>query len=107
MGSSIRALAASATALWAAVDSSGTVPRSSGLGSGSTRITTGQYVVVFNKDVTGCIYQATSGGPSTGQQLALLSVGQRNGSPAALNVLAINPTGTALVDTSFYLAVFC
>ena len=49
---------APATRLWAVVNVSGTTGRGSGV-TGSAKVGTGQYEVVFNRDVTTCSYQAT------------------------------------------------
>src|SRR4051794_26782049 len=47
-----------ATRLWAVINVSGTTGRGSGV-TGSAKLATGQYEVVFNRDVTTCSYQAT------------------------------------------------
>ena len=49
---------APATRLWAVINASGTPGRGAGL-TASTKLATGQYEVVFDRDVTTCSYQAT------------------------------------------------
>lgn len=96
---------ASATALWAVVDSAGVLVRNKGVASAS-RNGAGTYIVTFNQDVTGCSYQATIGGPTTANNPGEVSPAQRSGAATALDVLTYNSAGTTS-DRAFYLAVFC
>ena len=97
---------AAATALWASVDSTGTLIRNKGVAS-ALRIGTGDYQVVFSQDVTGCSYQATVGGPGTSGSLGQATVSQRVNVAAAVEVLTVNPAGNAFTDKPFFVAVFC
>ena len=97
---------AAATALWASVDSTGTLVRNKGVAS-SSKLATGDYLVIFNQDVTGCIYQATPGGPTTGLSVVQITAAQRTAIPAGVRVLITNSTGAATQDSAFFLAVFC
>lgn len=97
---------AAATALWASVDQNGTLVRNRGAAS-AQRNAVGTYQVVFNQDVTGCIYQATPGGPTTGLSSAHITVSQLPAVSAGVRVATFNPTVTAAQDSSFFLAVFC
>jgi hypothetical protein len=62
---------------------------------------TGQYEVVFNRDVTACSYQATMS-ISAGEVVAQ----PRSGVPNGVFVATSNSSGTAS-DRAFHLAVFC
>ena len=97
---------APATALWAAVNDTGTLVRNKGVAS-SQRNATGQYQVIFNQDVTGCIYQVTPGGPTVGLSFAEVTAGQLPAVAAGVQVLTANASAAALVNSSFFLAVFC
>jgi hypothetical protein len=97
---------ASATALWAVVDSNGTLVRNRNATS-AQKIGTGQYQVIFNQDVTGCSYQATSGGPTLSVFAADVGVGQLTAVPGGVRVNIFNISGAAAIDTAFNLAVFC
>jgi hypothetical protein len=70
------------------------------------RLGTGDYLVQFNQDVTGCTYQATLGGPTTGLAFGFISAAQRVNIPAGVRVLTLNTTA-ATTDFPFFLAVFC
>lgn len=97
---------ASATALWAVVDATGTLIRSKGVAS-ALRLGTGDYQVVFNQDVTGCSYQAGVGGVATITAVGQANPSQRVNVPAGVEVRTINPAGTTFLDLPFHLAVFC
>ena len=95
----------SATALWAVVDSAGALSRNKGVGS-SQRLGTGDYLVTFNQDITGCSYVASLGGPTTSNTSGEVSPAQRTGVAAAVEVETYSSAG-ASADRAFYLAVFC
>ena len=97
---------AAATSLWAAVDSAGTLVRNKGVAS-VQKLATGDYLVIFNQDVTPCIYQATLGGPTTGLPVGQIAAAQRTAVAAGVRVLVTNSAGTAAVDAAFYVSVFC
>ncbi len=94
-----------ATALWASVDTNGTLVRNKSVAS-ALKIGTGQYQVVFNQDVTGCVYLATLGGPTTGANTGQVSAAQRTAIAAAVFVLTQDSNGNP-ADRNFFLAVFC
>jgi hypothetical protein len=89
-----------ATRLWAVINASGTTGRGSGV-TGSAKLATGQYEVVFNRDVTGCSYQATM---SITQGEAVVQ--PRTSVPNGVFVGTFTSAGAA-ADRAFHLAVFC
>jgi hypothetical protein len=89
-----------ATRLWAVVNASGTTGNKSGVTS-SVKLNTGQYEVVFNRDVTACSYQGTMSS-SPGELYAQ----PRSGVPNGVFVGTYNSAGAAS-DRAFHLAVFC
>jgi hypothetical protein len=94
------------TRLWAVVNASGSIARSSGEVS-SGRLNAGAYEVLFNRDVTNCAYVASVGDPaaltpSAGYALVARRSGNANG------VRVDTRSGTAtLSDRSFHLLVVC
>jgi hypothetical protein len=97
---------APATALWASVDQNGTLVRNKGATS-AQRNGTGQFQVVFNQDVTGCIYLANTGGPAQGNFFGEISAAQLPNVANGVRVIVLNAAATAAVDLPFFLAVFC
>ncbi len=95
----------SATALWAAVDSAGALARGKGVSS-TQKLGTGDYLVTFNQDVTGCSYVASVGGPTTANTPGEVSPAQRTGVTQAVEVETYTSAG-ANADRAFYVAVFC
>ena len=89
-----------ATRLWAVINVSGTTGRGSGV-TGSAKVATGQYEVVFNRDVTACSYQATMS-ISPGEAVAQ----PRASVPNGVFVGTYTSAGAA-ADRAFHLAVFC
>jgi len=89
-----------ATRLWAVINASGTTGRGSGV-TGSAKLATGQYEVVFNRDVTGCSYQATM---SITQGEAVVQ--PRTSVPNGVFV-GTYTSARAAADRAFHLAVFC
>jgi hypothetical protein len=96
---------AAATALWAQIDSAGSVVRQKGVAS-AQKLGIGDYLVTFNQDVTGCTYQATLGGPTTGLTVGEISAAQRTAIAAGVRVFTLSSAG-ANSDRAFSLAVFC
>jgi hypothetical protein len=96
---------AAATALWASVDVNGTLVRNKGAAS-AQRNNTGQYQVVFSQDVTGCIYQATLGGPTTGLGFGEITASQLPAVNAGVRVFTDSSAG-APQNSAFFVAVFC
>ena len=70
------------------------------------KLGTGDYQVLFNQDVTGCIYQATLGGPTTGVVVGQITAAQRANIATGVHVFTTNSAGAAQ-DSAFFLAVFC
>ena len=71
------------------------------------KLGTGDYQVLFNQDVTGCIYQATLGGPTTGVVVGQITAAQRANIATGVRVFVTNSAGTANQDSAFFVAVFC
>ncbi len=95
-----------ASALWAVVNSSGSIARSNGTTSAG-RTGTGNYEVIFNRDVSGCGYVASLGNPSAGGIAAgQIGVSPRSGNANGVAVSTRDTAGAA-ADRSFYLLVFC
>jgi hypothetical protein len=92
---------ASATSLWAVVNSVGVSLRGSGLTSSSKVSGNGQYNVIFNRDVSACSYQVTLSGVQ-GESIAQPLTDQAQG----VYVATYNSAGSA-TDRAFHLAVFC
>ncbi len=98
---------ASATALWAVVNSSGAIVRSSGTTGSLHLVPAGQYEVDFNRDVTGCAYTATIGDPAHGTPaIGFIGVAARESVPDGVYVETHNSAAT-LTNSAFQLAVFC
>lgn len=95
----------SATALWASVDQNGTLVRNKGAAS-AQKNGTGSYQVVFSQDVTGCIYQATLGGPTTFAYNGQITAAQLTAVNTGVRVLTFTSAG-APVDAAFFVVVFC
>ena len=63
--------------------------------------------MIFNKDVTKCVYSATGGSATTGTAgRVIASVGSRAGDTAGVEVTTFNADGIA-TDAPFHLEVFC
>ncbi len=82
-----------ATSLWAAVDATGTLIRNKGASS-TQKLGTGDYLIIFNQDVTNCVYQATIGGPTTNLFPGQVSAAQRVALPAGVRVITMTSIGT-------------
>ena len=98
---------APATSLWAVVASDGTLARGSA-GTTSASIGTGSYEVIFDRDVTGCAYQATNGltgsaGSPPGGEVGVV------GRATNVNGVFVKTRDSAGAETplGFHLAVFC
>ena len=98
---------APATKLWAVIDFNGTVARASGIGTGTFREDTGIYDVFFNRDVSGCAYVASLGGPDAGTPPAgTVAVTNLSDAPKGLFVITRNSAGNN-ASLPFHVAVFC
>jgi hypothetical protein len=97
-----------ASTLWAVVNAEGALARGgTGAVSAAEGSGTGQYEVLFNRNVSTCAYIATVGLSSTGNPpVGVAVVAPRGGNVNAVYVetLALNGVQTAL---PFHLAVFC
>jgi hypothetical protein len=96
---------AAATSLWASVDSAGTLVRNKGVAS-TQKLGIGDYLVIFNQDVTPCIYQATLGGPTTALAAGQITAAQRVAIAAGVRVITQDSAG-APADRAFFVSVFC
>jgi hypothetical protein len=90
----------------AVISNVGAAVRARGVAS-SAQTGTGQYQVVFDRDVRGCVYLATLGdesasGPGTGQIAVTSAANNVNG----VRVVTRNSDGT-LADRSFHLMASC
>ena len=96
-----------ATRLWAVINANGTVARGSGIGTGTFREDTGIYDVFFNRDVSGCAYVGSLGGPDAGTPPAgTVAATNLFGAPRGLFVITRNSAGSN-ANLPFHLAVFC
>jgi hypothetical protein len=99
-------IVAQARPLWAVVSSDGSLGRKNGASS-SSRLATGEYQVVFGRNVSGCAYNATIGsGDATEPPAGEVGVAQRAGNASAVSVVTRDSTGTK-ADRPFHLGVDC
>ncbi len=101
--------AGSVSKLWAVSTSAGALNRSAGTVS-SARVGVGQYEVIFNQDISNCVYVASVGGfidisNAAGQQ-GFAVVGKKAGTANGVRVNTRSQTGAA-ADRSFHLVVVC
>jgi hypothetical protein len=94
-----------ATALWAVVAAAGTMSRSSHVTS-TEKVATGQYVVIFDRDVKACAFVGSLGGTAAESVVGQLSATRRSINANGVFVRTYDSAGTA-TDKSFHLAVFC
>ena len=97
----------SATVHWAVVSgTNGALSRGSNVTS-TTRTGVGTYRVVFNRDVSNCMYLGTVGSTGTAAETqGDVTTAGITGDPTAVAVTIFSRNGTAQ-DHSFHLAVFC
>jgi hypothetical protein len=70
-------------------------------------VITGGYEILFNQDISNCVYLATIGNPGVGNPPnGEIAVAQRTSNAKAVYVETRNDAGT-LTDTPFHLAVIC
>jgi hypothetical protein len=85
------------------VNESGAIVRHSGATSSAPLTPPGYYEVIFDRDVSGCSYQATIAAPvAPGETL----VQPRSNNVNGVFVITANSSGSPLQKT-FHLAVFC
>ena len=98
--------AGAVTKLWAVMNASGSIARTSGATSAG-RLGAGQYEVIFNQDVRECAYVASIGDPSTGIILpGIAAVARRAGNNNGVRVETRSLAG-GFLDRSFHLLVVC
>jgi hypothetical protein len=94
-----------ATALWAVVATNGSLARNSHVTS-SEKVATGQYVVVFDRDVKACAYVGSLGGIAAESMIGQISVTRRSINANGVFVRTLDSAGASM-DKSFHLAVYC
>ena len=96
----------SATKLWAVVNSSGSIARSSGTTSAG-RLDDGDYEVIFNQDVSSCAFVASVGSTGNGTPSAgMATTGRRAGNTNGVQVSTYTDAG-ASADKPFHVVVIC
>jgi len=91
----------------AVVSAAGTIVRGRGVNFIPSRIGTGRYQVIFNRDVRGCTYEATTGLTGAGTPgTGYASVGSRAGAPSGVFVSTFDKNGNSS-NRAFHLVVFC
>ena len=95
-------------ALYAVVNSDGTLARAGCPGTASTLLNTGQYQVSFPRDITACGFVATVGLSSFGGSLPASTITEagRTDNPDAVFIQTFDATG-ALSSLGFHLSVQC
>uniref|UniRef100_B8HR20 Secreted protein n=1 Tax=Cyanothece sp. (strain PCC 7425 / ATCC 29141) TaxID=395961 RepID=B8HR20_CYAP4 len=92
---------------FAVVSSTGTLARSVGVVSAAKLTGTGNYQVIFNRNVTECVYEATIGNPGTGVAPAgQITVASRAGNVNGVFIKTYDSAGRAS-DRPFHLYVGC
>lgn len=100
-------IVAQAKDLWAVVAADGAVPRKSAAVASAAKLATGEYEVVFDRDVTACAYNVTLGSTDTTEAPAgETGASQRAGNVKAVAVVTRDSTGTK-ADRPFHLTVNC
>ena len=95
-----------AVAMFASINSNGTIARSYFTTSAQT-LGTGIYEVLFNRDITSCGFQATIGNPGAGTAASgQISIQQRAGAATGVFVQTTDPAG-AIANRPFYVTVNC
>ena len=91
------------TVLWAVVKNDGTIARSADT-SGASKVSTGQYEVDFDRDVSACAYTATIGTATGGSAQGEVDVAPAP--PDGVAVETLDTSGTH-ADLPFHLMVVC
>jgi hypothetical protein len=98
--------AGAVTRLWAVVNSSGSIARSAGTTSAG-RLGAGVYEVVFNQNVTNCVFVGSVGGAAEETATSgALTTSRRAGNGNAVRV-ETRTLGNAPADRAFHLVVVC
>jgi hypothetical protein len=99
-------IVAQAKDLWAVVGADGALPRKNAATS-AAKLATGEYEVVFDRDVAACAYNVTLGSTDTSEAPAgEAGASQRAGNVRAVAVVTRDSTGTK-ADRPFHLTVNC
>jgi hypothetical protein len=94
------------TVLWAVVNGTdGTLARGFAV-TRTARLSTGNYEVIFDRDVTACGYVATVGNPGAGTTNGYADLAARAGSPNGVFIQTRDLMG-AVADRNFHLQVAC
>jgi hypothetical protein len=96
---------ANATALWAVVAGDGTLARGSHVTSAAS-FGSGNYEVIFDRDVSGCAFVAGRGGIDDENSVGQVSATRRLNIVNGVFLKTYDSAGTA-ADGPFHLAVFC
>jgi len=96
---------APATALWGVVAAAGTMSRGSHV-TACEKVATGQFVVIFDRDVKACAFVGSLGGTAAESVVGQISATRRSINANGVFVRTYDSAGTA-ADKSFHLAVFC
>jgi hypothetical protein len=96
---------APATALWAVIAANGSTARASHVAS-STNPATGQYEVIFDRNVTACAFVGSLGGAAAESVVGQISTTRRSINANGVFVRTYDSSGVAAAR-SFHLAVFC
>ena len=100
-------IVAQAKDLWAVVAADGSVPRKSAAVASVAKPATGEYQVVFDRDVTGCAYNVSIGSTdATEPALGETAASQQAGNARGVAVVTANSAGTK-ADRPFHLTVNC
>ncbi len=99
-------IVAQAKDLWAVVAADGALPRKNAA-TAAAKLGTGEYEVVFDRDVTACAYNVTLGSTDTTEAPAgEAGASQRTGNAKAVAVVTRDSAGTK-ADRPFHLTVNC
>lgn len=94
------------TVMWAVINGNGTVARSTP-GVTSSEGDTGEYNVVFPRDVTQCVYTATIGQPGDGASQGEIDVASLSADVKGVYVETFTLGIPAPEEKPFHLVVFC
>jgi hypothetical protein len=94
--------------LWAVVNSGGQLVRSNGAVSVTTQIVPGDYIVTFNRNISGCSYVAgVAASADNLQTSAEASTRRQVGQLQSIEVFTVLSGGGALTPRDFHLLVAC
>lgn len=94
--------------LWAVVNSGGQLVRSNGAVAVTTQIVPGDYIVTFNRNISGCSYVAgVAASADNLQTTAEASTRRQVGQLQSIEVFTVLSGGTTLTPRDFHLLVAC